>query len=559
MAAMSWFIRCCVYRLIFFQFDGVTSDENNSIVADIHTRNVIPDESLQNSVFALAKASESSMSIAENTNQQLFNIEPLPASGILPSYVNDVGSVCSCDKHRGFCDVNCCCDRECIQDVALFTGCSMTTISGNKQLCSHATASYALQFTVEGYSELQSFVQQDAHQHSFCIQSFSRVDGFYFPAPTLPLAGTFDSLFKQFKRFDFSSQENDRATDVPAVLHKYYQYGDPIISATVQGKRGIFSLPTSSVSFDCVDESPAAFLVDRTSLCSRRVDLKDDCSFLPALSIDTYTNIKLYAANTEGATIIPVMTASVMLQSLEGTLSKVRVSEAANLRPHFINQNVCTNVVLKVSYLVKYNTTGQIVNAEVELLLGNFHLTPLSLQQEYGIKFIQDSIDNIPVRKSGNPGYAVGLPILSGQAIAEGMLLNSNPGDRLSLLQSSANHNCMNSPHQRSPVLFGVESMSGCTLRLEDTTNCSLVSQIILDVLQGQTYPQYVAKFGNSALENSLEWLTIKHANNNKKTLAVPELLRAGLTPTEIAANLRISRCAVYKVKKKLKDTGTAS
>nr|XP_061792728.1 tectonic-1-like [Nerophis lumbriciformis] len=251
------------------------------------------------------------------------------------------------------------------------------------------------------------------------------------------------------------------------------------------------------------------FLVDRTSLCSRRVDLKDDCSFLPALSIDTYTNIKLYA-------IIPVMTASVMLQSLEGTLSKVRVSEAANLRPHFINQNVCTNVVLKVSYLVKYNTTGQIVNAEVELLLGNFHLTPLSLQQEYGIKFIQDSIDNIPVRKSGNPGYAVGLPILSGQAIAEypfsGMLLNSNPGDRLSLLQSSANHNCMNSPHQRSPVLFGVESI------LEDTTNCSLVSQIILDVLQGQTYPQYVAKFGNSALENSLEWLTIKHANNNKGT-----------------------------------------
>lgn len=44
-----------------------------------------------------------------------------------------------------------------------------------------------------------------------------------------------------------------------------------------------------------------------------------------------------------------------------------------------------------------------------------------------------------------------------------------------------------------------------------------------------------------------------------KKTLAVPELLRAGLTPTEIAAKLGISRCAVYKIKKKLKDTGTAS
>ena len=43
-----------------------------------------------------------------------------------------------------------------------------------------------------------------------------------------------------------------------------------------------------------------------------------------------------------------------------------------------------------------------------------------------------------------------------------------------------------------------------------------------------------------------------------KKTFAVPELLRAGLTPTEIATELLISRSAVYKIKKKLKDTVTA-
>ncbi|XP_077589034.1 tectonic-1 isoform X2 [Stigmatopora nigra] len=495
------YARCFVYISIFFLLAVVTSDEYrlgyHSFVADIRNRNLRPDEFFHSTGFALANASDFETSIS---NQELYKTKPLPTYGFLPTPVNDVGKACFCDENKDFCDVNCCCDRACVHEVALFTGCSLRTISGNKQLCKHATASYALQFNVEGYSELQAFVHQDSHHRQFCIQSFSRFDGFYFSAPTLPLAGNFDSLFKQFNSFFFSSQENMNKY-IPTVLHKY-QYGESIMSTNVRGKRGIFFLPSSSVSVDCVDVSPAAFLVDRTSLCSRRVDLKDDCTSLPALSIDTYTDIKLYP-------IIPVIMASVMLQSLEGTQSKV--SEDANLKPSLINGNVCTNVVLKVSYMVKYNAAGQIVNAEVDVLLGVFYLTPLILHQEFGIKFIQDVIKNVPVRNSGNPGYAVGLPILSGQANAEEMLVNSNKIDRLSLLQSSANHNCMNSPHRRNPVMFGLESLSGCSLRLEGPTNCSLVSQIILDILQGQTYPQYVGNFGNSASYNSIEWLTIKH------------------------------------------------
>ena len=44
-----------------------------------------------------------------------------------------------------------------------------------------------------------------------------------------------------------------------------------------------------------------------------------------------------------------------------------------------------------------------------------------------------------------------------------------------------------------------------------------------------------------------------------KKTLAVPEFLRAGLTPTQIAKQLGISRYAIYKIKNKLKSIGTDS
>ncbi|XP_077389216.1 tectonic-1 isoform X8 [Festucalex cinctus] len=308
--AMIWFVLCCVY--MFLLFAVVTSNENltgyNVNLIAIPEQNFTHDESLDRSTFSLAQAIdfESSTSISSyNTtkvpNEHPFNIETLAVSDRLPTPVTDVGNVCSCNEHEGVCDINCCCDRECSQVITLFTGCSMLTISGNKQLCSHATASYDLQYTVEGYSQLQTLVQQETYHHSFCIQTH-RLNGFCFPAPTLPLARNFDSLFKQLNRFTFSSMgNNDVSTDTPTALHKFYQYGDAIISVKENGKRGIFYLPASSVSVDCVDQSPTAFLLDRRSRCSRRVVLKEDCSSLPAISMDAYTNINLYAGKNEGA------------------------------------------------------------------------------------------------------------------------------------------------------------------------------------------------------------------------------------------------------------------
>ncbi|XP_037118730.1 tectonic-1 isoform X8 [Syngnathus acus] len=443
--AMIWFAFCCVYMGLF---SAVVASKENFTGYDVNltaitNRNLSHDESLDNSAFALPQTtdvdsftSNSSYKVTEVPNRQLFNIEVLqPVSGHLLTPTIDVGNLCSCDELEDLCDINCCCDKECSQELALFTGCTMLTLSGNKQLCSHATASYALQYTVEGYSQLQSFVQQEMYHHSFCIQSHNRLGGFHFPAPTLPLARNFDSLFSQFNKFAFSSLENnDMSTSILAELHKFYQYGDAIMSAKENGKRGFLYLPSSGISVDCVDQSPVAFLVDRQSRCSRRVDLKEDCSSRPSISIDTYTNINLYAGRNGGAT----------------------------------------------------------------------------------------EIKNAPFQNSGNPGHIVGLPILSGQEIAEyplftnGMVLNVNPEDTLSLLQSSANHDCMNSLHNRSPVLFGADSISGCTLRLEDVANCSLVSHIILDVLRGQTSRQYVATFGNSALQNPLDWVPIKHNYNHR-------------------------------------------
>eukprot|EP00064_Thunnus_orientalis_P008061 superscaffoldBa00000935_g8083 len=440
--------------------------------------------------------------------------EPLPASGHLLTPVTNVARLCPCDEHKDVCDINCCCDRECSEEVALFTSCSVRTVSGNKQLCSRDVASYSLRSTIDGYSELQSSVQKESNYDIFCIHSQNRVDGLSHPSPALPTDGNFDSLFKQFTSFIFGSE-----------------YGDVMVTAGQGGQRGIFWLPAPGVTADCMDTSPAAFLKEQSSRCSRRVVLEQDCSTLPALSMDTYTNIQLFA-------VVPVQVASVVLQSLDGTQTELNISGGENFNPDLLNPTICANVVLKVVYVMKFSPAGQIVSVMASLVLGFVRETTLPLEQEFHITFVQDG-EEVAVHHSGNPGYVVGLPLVSGQRIAEyplpvsfvlnvftGIVRSVDPRGTLSLLHSAEDQDCLQGPHQRSPVLFGLDSVSGCTLRhdiltlntsrsrLEDAANCSLVSQVLLDVLRGPNYPQYVAAFGNSALDNPFDWVPIKNSFN---------------------------------------------
>lgn len=92
--AMIWFALGCVEMFLFFA--KVVSNENltgyNVNATAIPDRNFTHDESVDSSTFALQKAtdfdfstSHTSYTITEVTNQQPFNVEPLPVSGHLPT------------------------------------------------------------------------------------------------------------------------------------------------------------------------------------------------------------------------------------------------------------------------------------------------------------------------------------------------------------------------------------------------------------------------------------------------------------------------------------------
>ncbi|KAF7227874.1 tectonic family member 1 [Nothobranchius furzeri] len=435
--------------------------------------------------------------------------EPLPVSGHLLSAKTSADSLCPCDEVLGVCDTNCCCDPECGGEVVLFTSCSLGSVrSGSQQLCNQEAAYYTLRTNVNGYSELQSAVQKEDNANIFCIRSQNRIDGLSHPSPALPTDTNFDLLFKLFAPFLWRMENSDQAAPAGVQDSRGYQYGDLLLTTDSSGQRGTFHLPGPGVTPDCVN-SPTAFLKNQSSRCSRRVVLKQDCSSLSALSLDTYTNIQLLAVSRSGSEVVPVKLASVILESTEGTWSELTDGGGENLTPVLLNSS-CFNVVVQVVYVLKYNPAGAVVNASVSLVLGPVPEAAQLLDQLFQIQFIQEAGGEVAVHHSGNPGYVVGLPLVAGKRTTDGITRSINPRETLSLLTSAENQDCLLGPHQRSPVLFGLESTSGCTLRLDDIANCSLVSQLLLDVLRGPNYPQDVASFGNCSLDRSLDWVQIE-------------------------------------------------
>ncbi|KAK5897565.1 hypothetical protein CesoFtcFv8_010616 [Champsocephalus esox] len=448
--------------------------------------------------------------------------EPLPTSGRLPTPVTTVDSVCPCDLHESVCDINCCCDRVCAEELSLFTSCSVDRVSGSQQLCSGDVVSYSLRITIDGYSELQASAGEQPNYDILCIQSQNRVGGLSHPPPALPTDSSFDSLFKEFTSFMFGSEER-QVSSAELQDSSGYQYGEVMLTAD----RGVFLLPAAAITADCVDSSPAGFLKDQSSVCSRRVTLQHHCSSLPPLSMNTYTDIQLLAGKNEDAAVVPVQVCSVVLQSVEGTQTELQISDGGDLPPALLDPSLCANVVLKVAYVVKYSPAGDIVNVSVALVLGFVSEAELTLEQEFHITFVQEDGGGGggPLQwkprlccwtssRIWNKNCRISFTCLGDTLVLTGIVGSLDPRDTLSLLLSAEQQDCLRGPQQRAPILFTVDSLSGCTLRLEDAANCSLVQQLLLDVLRGPNPPQHVASFGNSLLDSPMDWLPIKNNLN---------------------------------------------
>ncbi|XP_014022842.1 tectonic-1 isoform X3 [Salmo salar] len=464
----------------------------------------------------------STPSTTESTPPSMSPQVPLPLSGSLPPPVTDVSRICPCDQLKDQCDPNCCCDPDCRQELALFTGCTVKTVRGEPKLCGQDVVTYTISETIDGYAQVQKSVQQEVNLDVFCIQSTNYEAGLSLATPEVPSAGNFDGLYKHFVQFLFGSANNGATTStVEPLTSPGYLYGDVIETEEESGGREFFRLPAPSVTAHCSDLNPAAFLREQSNRCMRSLVLERDCTTLQALNMHSYTDPRILSKKSEDARFVAVEVTSIVLQSLEGTQTQLNITGDLSLDPLLLvsvapDSVVCFNVVLQVGYTVTYSEAGDIVNVTASLVLGEIDRNMVPMEQEFQIEFVQQNVDQVALPSSGNPGYVVGLPLLAGSKTADGIVHSADSRGAFTLLHGSKLSDCLRGPHHRSPVLFGVDMVSGCTLRLDETANCSVVSEVVLGVLRGQSFPRYVASFGNSPPQHPMDWVPIR--NQTKPT-----------------------------------------
>nr|XP_017831864.1 tectonic-1 isoform X1 [Callithrix jacchus]XP_035113474.1 tectonic-1 isoform X1 [Callithrix jacchus]XP_054094827.1 tectonic-1 isoform X1 [Callithrix jacchus] len=429
---------------------------------------------------------------------------PGPTSGPRPTPVTDVAALCVCDLSPAQCDVNCCCDPDCSSvDFSVFSACSVPVVTGDNQFCSQKAAIYSLNFTANPPQRVFKLVDQ-INPSIFCIHTTNYKPALSFINPEVPDENSFDTLMRTADGFTLNAESDISFTtklDVPSTAK--YEYGVPL-----QTSDSFLRFPSSLTSSLCTDNNPAAFLVNQAVKCTRKINL-EQCEETEALSMAFYSSPEIRRV-PDSRTKVPITVQSVVIQSLNKTLTRREDTDV--LQPALVNAghfSLCMNVVLEVKYSLTYTDAGEVIKADLSLLVGTVSSVMVPLQQKFEIHFLQENTKPVPL--SGNPGYVMGLPLAAGfqPHKGSGIIQITNRYGQLTILHSTTEQDCLALEGVRTPVLFGYTMQSGCKLRLTGALPCRLVAQKVESLLWGQGFPDYVASFGNSQTQDVLDWVPI--------------------------------------------------
>ncbi|NXB24001.1 TECT1 protein, partial [Rhagologus leucostigma] len=442
-----------------------------------------------------------------------------------PAPVTDVAKLCVCDLLVAQCDVNCCCDPDCsADDFSLFTTCSVPVVTGDSQLCRQKAAVYSLDVEANPPERIFKLIDQ-VNPSIFCIHATNYKQALYLKSPEIPTPENFDRLLDEFGGATFSAEPDSWNLDTdaqnpPDANETYrYEYGVP-----VQTEDAFLRLPSPVVSSWCSDANPAGFLVNQATKCIRSVSV-EKCDSIQALSMLFYINSSILAV-PKSSQMVNITVQSIVVQSLNGMRTLLNSSDV--LRLPMVLDGLCINAVLGVNYHITHTDTGEIIEAAAAFVLGPISKEALSIEQSFEISFTQENTQPVPL--SGNPGYVVGLPVRAGfrpQAypfpagfLFAALALSSNKHGQLTILQSTSTQDCLAAQGARAPVLFGYNMISGCKLRITAATKCQPLAQTLLDVLKGQSFPEYVASFGNSQAQDVLDWVPITQLHISEQMIS---------------------------------------
>uniref|UniRef100_U3K3W3 Tectonic family member 2 n=2 Tax=Ficedula albicollis TaxID=59894 RepID=U3K3W3_FICAL len=399
---------------------------------------------------------------------------------IIPNQAFKPLGSCPCDLTAGACDVRCCCDLECTPDLLqLFSESCFTGVFGGDvnppfdQLCS----SQSMEYTPEWFPFL-------------CVQS---------SLDNTPFLGYFyhgSTSTPKVPSFKIPLQTS------PGKPFTGYREGDPIITEEDE----YFTVPQQSMAGQCVGNAPVAYLHNfdvkcLTSLESYKEGLPHDVRINSGTADFIQQNV-VYRAITDRSKFI---------------------TESENL---LAAEVLCQNVTFAEHYKFTWKD-GNIEQINVTVFLGSLCDGEI-LTQRFTVEFLSlNSTDGEDLFE--NPGYQVGKPVKAANLNA------SDPLGSLNIWQPAGRGLCASATYR--PVLFGVDSYSGCILEVDINEDCSLLRGNVTEKLNALIRATHIGKRDNSSYSDVNDWVEIIRLDPFSSNVSTGGL--RGICP-DIPANLNI-------------------
>ena len=491
-----------------------------------------------------------------------------------------LGGVCGCDLTAFSCDINCCCDPECtFQNRLSFSHCE-----------SHGYQSYDNRYCHVSkliFLNNSQHILQQTQNGVFCIVRSNLAGSVLYPVH--PIFVTPQAFSKQWER-SLSPNWPDLSPATLPLLDKPSPYlTGSALWTFLENQLQLLDLQSAGLTNACSTKKPVRYLVPWSSHCSYKApSTKAECD---SVSTHVYNQIKsvvsspLQVNQTEllsekvkhcpGSICVPA-TYYVCSHSVPQQKYLSSCKNATHSRILFgLKSGVCYGVMRRLKLLFYHKGTEGLDHVEAFMWLSNISQSnyplhvPLYLEHTVDFKWavlntsaqenlinktnfngqnLTSRIAHIPFMRSGNPGYLVGRPVISGFRVtnkinsngSRGMFeetessstkqdviqLSHDPKQWMSLPGSNFEGMCDWSDTMRQSVTFGEDMHLSCGLSIlpsnvSSLNSCNNFRNKMLQLLLGDAsnafynnsfqsdWGRVVAAYGSANVSRQEEWVPL--------------------------------------------------
>ncbi|MPC08831.1 Tectonic-2 [Portunus trituberculatus] len=295
---------------------------------------------------------------------------------------------CSCDLTSNFCDLSCCCDKDCYITSATTSSCLSSDAQDQRQ---ELAGPYMCKYFGPFAPEWRSF---------FCpVKENTPYLGLFYPPHQI--IRDFQKFMSRVSQQYYSyKEEGVRAADQE--YHHHYVYGEQVVVGKDVGGtvvQGPLLLPQPVLAGVCVDTFPVHFLEDLSHKCSISVT-SEKCGTEAALSATSYLQPSQGAASGSppgfwqvigNLSSLGLLNASVEYEWMEDITRFIKVQgggiptarsqdtsatlEESTMPYLDADSGWCNNVVLSVGYHFAWEGPA-IIDIAVTITLGNIPVSP---------------------------------------------------------------------------------------------------------------------------------------------------------------------------------------